>query len=340
MRKRKKVTIKDVAGELGISYATVSQALNHPREVSRTTVQKIIEKCRQLGYHKSISRKKRKMAIGVIAQDMYNLALGEYYTHVLAGVLKETQKLELRLEVEFLAEGDSPLMISKNSVDGVLLFGKIKKGLVEYLKQKEVPMILAGHPISNVEMNTVMPDGRAGMYQLTKYLLDLGHKKIAFIYSKPLHDYITANRIEGHRTALTESNSKISDKYLIEANWCHPISSYKATCKLLELNKTERPTAIIYMNDTMAYRAYKAFKERKVSIPKDISIAGFDDMALPNYIEPFNPTLTTVKVDQGLLGKTAVDQLLNLVEKPSNIALRYTLPVELQIKGSTGPIIK
>ncbi len=340
MRKRKKVTIKDVARELGISYATVSQALNHPREVSRITVQKIIEKCRQLGYKKSAPKRKRKGAIGIIAQDMYNLALGEYYTYVLAGALKEAQKRELRLEVEFLAEGDSPLMISKNTVDGVLLFGKIKKGLVQYLKQKEVPMILAGHPISNIEMHTVIADGRAGMYQLTNHLLELGHKKIAFIYSKPLHDYITANRIEGYRTALTENCIKISDKYLIEANWCHPISSYEATCKLLDLNKTERPTAIIYMNDTMAYRAYKAYQERKIKIPKDISIAGFDDMVLPNYIEPFNPTLTSVKVDQGLLGKTAVDLLLNLIEKPSKIALRYTLPIELKIKNSTGPVVK
>ncbi|NQU16599.1 MAG: LacI family DNA-binding transcriptional regulator [Candidatus Saganbacteria bacterium] len=337
-KRRKKVNIKDVARALNISYATVSQALNHPREVNRKTVQSVIEKCRELEYHKNIPRKKRKGVIGVIAQDIYNLVLGEYYTHVLVGVLEEVQKLNIRLEVEFLSEGNSPLMISKNSVDGVLLFGKIKKELVQHLRQNEIPMILVGHPIPHIELHTVMPDGRAGMYSLTKHLLDLGHRKIALVYSSPLRDYITADRIAGYRCALTEYRIKLTDKYLIEANWCHPESSYEATCSFLKLNKANRPTAIIYMNDTMAYRAYSAFTERKIRIPQDISIAGFDDLVIPNYIEPFKPTLTTVKVDQGLLGKTAVDLLLNLTEKPSKISLRYTLPVELKIKGSTGPV--
>ncbi|OGC24271.1 hypothetical protein A2291_06180 [candidate division WOR-1 bacterium RIFOXYB2_FULL_42_35] len=333
MTRRKKVRIKDIAKELNISYSAVSQAINHPREVSRQTVKNVLAKCQELGYVKILSNKKRKGAIGIIAQDIYNLAIGEFYNFVLKGVLEECQKRKIRLEVEFLPEGGLPLMISNNTVDGVLLFGKITKDLALALKQKGLPMLLVGHPIPHVELHTVMVDGRAGMHDVTRHLLDLGHKKIALIYSKPIYDYITADRMEGYRTALTEARLKIRDEYIVEAYWCEPISAYNATKSLLKMK--DRPTAIIYMNDTMAYRSYKAFAEEGVKIPKDISIAGFDDMPLPDYVWPFKPTLTSVGVDREMIGKTSVDVLMNLTENPSKLALRYTLPVELRVKEST-----
>jgi LacI family transcriptional regulator len=334
MTKRKKVRIKDIAKALGISHATVSQALNHPREVSRATVRSVVAKCEELGYIKKAKVSKRKGVIGIVAQDIYNLIYGEYYNHILVGILKELQKRELRVEVELVPEGGIPLMVSKNSVDGILLFGKIKKELVLSLKQKGIPMILVGHPIPHIELHTVMADGRSGMYAATKHLIELGHRSIALVYSSPLHDYITADRIAGYKVALTEANIKHRDEYLVKANWCHPESAYEATVKLLELKQP--PTAIVYMNDTMAYRSYKAFKKYKLNIPRDISVVGFDDMTLPDYIEPYKPSLTTVSVNQDLIGKTAVDVLMNLIEKPSKIALRYTLPVELVIKESSG----
>ena len=333
MVKRKKVRIKDIAKELNISYSAVSQALNHPREVSRQTVKAVLAKCEELGYVKHANNKKRKGCIGIIAQDIYNLALGEFYNVVLKGVLEECQKRKIRIETEFLPEGGMPLMVSNNTVDGVLLFGKIKKELVLALKQKGIPMLLVGHPIPQIELHTVMVDGRSGMHQITRHLLELGHKKIALIYSKPIYDYITADRMEGYRTALTEARLKIRDEYIVEAYWCDPISAYDATKKLIHLKN--RPTAIIYMNDTMAYRSYKAFAEEKVKIPKDISIAGFDNMVLPDYVEPYSPTLTSVTVDKEMIGRTSVDVLMNLTENPSKIALRYTLPVELVVKDST-----
>jgi len=333
MVRRKKVRIKDIAKELGVSYATVSQALNHPREVGRSTVKQVLAKCEELGYAKKVSTNKRKGVIGIIAQDIYNLVLGEYYNHIFHGVLEETQKRGLRIETEFLPEGAAPLMVSKNSVDGILLFGKISKELALMLKQKGIPVVLVGHPIAHLELHTVMTDGRAGMHDMTKYLIELGHKKIAMIYSAPIQDYITADRISGYRLALTEAGIKSNEEYLVKADWCHPVSSYEATLKLLDLK--DPPTAIIYMNDTMAYRGYKALAERKVKIPRDISVAGFDDMIFPDYMEPLKPALTTVKVDLPLIGKTALNILSDLIEKPSEIAVRYTLPVELQVKGST-----
>ncbi|MFH1362365.1 MAG: LacI family DNA-binding transcriptional regulator [bacterium] len=335
MARRKKVRLKDIAKQLGISFATVSQALNHPRLVRRQTVKMVMSKCEELGYVKKVSSKKRKGTIGVVAQDIYNLVLGDYYNYVLQGVLAESQKRGLKVEIECLKDENLPLMVSKNSVDGLLLFGKIKKELVLALKQKGVPLILVGHPIPNLELHTVMADGRAGVYELTKHLIELGHRKIAFVYSKPLQDYITADRIEGYRFALIESRFKINEEYLVEADWCSPESSYEATNKLLDLKQP--PTAIVYANDPMAYRAYQAIRERKLKIPKDMSIAGFDNMPISDYIEPFKPELTTVAAPRQQIGKTAVDVLQNLIEKPSKIALRYTLPVSLMIKGSTAP---
>jgi len=333
MKRRKKVRIKDIAKELGVSYATVSQALNHPREVNRATVRSVMAKCKELGYIKTTTNNKRKGVIGIIAQDIYNLVLGEHYNRIYVGVLEEAQKRELRIESEFLTNGNLPLMVSKNSVDGVLLFGKIKKELVLALKQKGIPMLLVGHPIPHLEMHTVMADGRRGTYEMTKHLIELGHKRIALVYSSPIQDYITTDRIEGYRCALTEHRLKLRDEYLAEANWCHPESAYEATIKLLELKN--RPTAIIYMNDTMAYRAYSAFGEKGLKVPQDISIAGFDNLDLPDYIESFEPALTTIDVDLEMIGQTSLDLLTNLIDKPAKVAMRHTLPVELSVKEST-----
>lgn len=335
-KRRKIVSIKDVAKKAGVSLSTVSFALNNPDRVAVDTRRHVLRIARELEYSR-IKKHGKKGYLGIVTDDNYNLIFGEFYNWVVFGILEELKARGLNVLIESTGKDPEyfPRMITKSLVDGVLFLGKSSLDVPYISKQKGIPILLVGHPIPEVEMNSIVPDGRNGTIQAINHLIELGHKRIAIIAGEPSYDPTTAERVEGYKYALAKAGLKESNEYMVQADFGKPETAIKLTEKLLDL--PESPTAIFCCSDSLAYRAYRAIKNRNLRIPEDISVVGFDDIAAPEYAELPKPELTTVRVDRIEMGRKSVELLFDLIENPGKTGFHFHLPVKLVIKKSTAP---
>jgi len=329
----KKIRIKEIAKTVGCSPATVSQAFNNPKLVNRKTRAKILETCEALGYTRRRFKKRSKRIIGVSGIS-HELILGEYYAKVTSSILSAAKEEGFNVMIEYFGDDEDtlPQMFSKKVLDGVLILGKISQDHVLQIKQHNIPLVLCGHPIPGIELHTVLSDGRAGIYDITKHLIGLGHKKIAHITGGPLFDPVVSDRLDGFRYALTEAGLSAPEEYILIGDFCDWGSAVKAVDKLMKLK--ESPSAIVCESDALAYTAYQRLVELGYKVPKDISITGFDNLPFPPYINNVKSKLTTVDVNLEELGRTAVNILLDMIENPSRAAYRHTLPTQI-IEGET-----
>lgn len=329
----KKIRIKEIAKEAGCSPATVSQAFNNPKLVNRKTRAKILEVCEALGYMRRRFKRRSKRIIGVTGVS-HELILGEYYTRVTSAILSAAKNEGFNVIIEYFGDKEAllPNMFSKKVLDGVLVLGKISQDHVLQIKQHDLPLVLCGHPIPGIELHTVLSDGRKGIYEVTRHLIEMGHKKIAHITGGPLYDPVVSDRLDGFRYALSEAGLSFPEEYIRLGDFCDWSSAVKAVDKLIELK--DPPSAIVCESDALAYTAYHRLLELGYKVPKDVALSGFDDLPFPPYINAVKPGLTTVNVNLEELGRTAVNILLDIIENPSRAAYRHTLPVEL-IQGET-----
>ena len=336
VKRRKLVSIKDVAKEAGVSLSTVSFALNNPERVGTQTRRHVLRIAREMDYMR-VKKLKKKGSIGLISDDYHNLLFGEFYNVVVFGILEELKKRKVNVLVESTGKDPEyfPRMITKSMVDGVLFLGKSSRDLIYIAQQKGIPIVLVGHPIPEVELHNIVPDGRSGAFQAVNHLIELGHKKIAMITGEPIYHPITAERVEGYRFALNKAGLSDKKEYMVEADFGKPETAVEATKKLLNLK--DPPTAIFCTSDSLAYRTYQAIKEKGLKIPNEISVIGFDDISAPDYAKLPVPELTTIYVDRKEMGRSSVEILFDIIQNPSKAAYRYSLPVQLTVKKSTAP---
>ena len=331
----RKIKIRDIARTAEVSPASVSQAFNDPHRVNRETRKRILEVAEKLGYVRIRQKKAKKGVIGVIADNYYNLLMGEFYNMVVLGILDELKSRKMNVLLEAVAAGEEyfPKMITKNLVDGLLFLGKVSRDLIMMIKQKDIPIVLVGHPIPDMEIHTIVSDGRSGAIQAVTHLIELGHKNIAIVTGEPAFDPITSERLEGYKFALSNAGIRTRAEYIAQADFGKPETATEAVVNLLGLK--DPPTAIFCASDSLAFRAYKAIDEAGLKIPKDISVVGFDNISAPPYAEEVSPSLTSINVDRYQMGKMSVDLLFDIIANPSKTACRHTLPVKLVIKNST-----
>lgn len=329
----RKIRIKEIAKEAGCSPATVSQAFNNPKLVNRQTRTRILEICSNYGYVRKRFNQKTKKIIGVTGIS-HSLILGEYYNRVTESILSYAKSQGINVIIEYFGDKEEtlPHMLTKKVLDGVLVLGKISQDHVLDIKQNNIPLVLCGHPIPGIELHTVLSDGRAGMYEVTKHLIKLGHKRIAHITGGPVFDPVVSDRLDGYRYALIEAQLEAREEYIAVGDFCDLKTASQAIDKFVNLKTA--PTAIVCQSDALAYSAYERLKALGHKVPQTISISGFDNLPFPEYINAIKPKLTTVDVNLELLGKTAVNVLIDIIGNPARSAYRHTLPVQL-IEGET-----
>jgi len=334
----KKTTIKEVAKRAKVSLATVSQVFNNPARVSPENRRAVLEAAEWVGYVRPWKRRGTQGAVGVIADNFANCFEGEFYNIVVESIAQELKVINKNIYLEALGQKDEyfPQIITKNLVDGILFLGKIFPNHIIMTKQRHIPFIMVGHPIPNIELHAVVPDNRSGAIQAVEHLLSLGHKKIAIVLGEPTYDPTTFERLEAYRFALSQAKIEPLKEYIVQADFGRPATAHNETKKLLNL--ADPPTAIFYTSDSLAYRGYQAIAEAGLKIPEDISVVGFDNIDLKDYLKPDGPPLTSVEIDRRKMGKIAVELLYQIIDNPQRIPLRYTLPVKLVVKESTAKL--
>jgi LacI family transcriptional regulator len=338
------VTINDVAEKAGVSIKTVSRVINHEPHVRQIVQDKVQEAIRQLGYKPNVSARRLASARSFLLTLLYNNPNDSYVTSITGGALSCSHDLGYGLLVESpqLEEsgelesgiGDAVLAtLQRNHSDGVILTPPFadNEELVRFLRRKGVPLVtVGGRPGVNRIANVLIDDAQAG-YDITRHLIDAGHKRIGFISGVSAH-CSSAMRQDGYTKALREASIEI-DPALITSGYFDYDRAMEQAARLLDL--PQPPTAIFACNDEMAAAVLAVAQQRQMQVPADLAIAGFDDTPFARAVWP---QITTVRQPFAEMAAKAVQLLVEdirngrrLPDAPSDIYLPY----ELVVRGST-----
>lgn len=267
------------------------------------------------------------MTIGYIIHPRHTLAPHSFYGDVLLGADQEARKYGYH--VIFSAEGDLkiPNIVLQNRIDGLILAGcDIPHETILHLKLQGLPLVLVDNHINKIDSITI--DNVEGAYEAIKHLINLGHRRIAFI-CEWFGDLSFSERFAGYKKALAEHNIPIDENLLAEGEPRQQQTGYIAAERLLSQTI---PTAIFSANDLVAVQAMRVIREHGLRIPENISIVGFDDAEVCKHVEP---PLTSVRVYRKEMGALAVRRLLDLIENPEQPSTHIRVHTELVVRSST-----
>lgn len=323
------VTIKDISKALGVSPATVSKALNGYRDVNPQTAERIRQAAKEMHYLPNVAARQLKTNIshniGVLFVDETNCGLThEYFASILNSAKEELELLGY--DITFISPNIAGQKASflehtrYRNCDGVLIacVDFTKEQVIE-LVQSEIPTVTIDYQFDN--RSAVMSDNVEGAYELTRHLLEQGHRKIGLIHGE--NTLVTKKRLNGFWRAVREYGAVIPNEYVIEGMYHDVESSAKATRKLMSL--ADRPTAIMYPDDYAYIGGMTELEKMNISVPDEVSVTGYDGI---NLSQVLRPRLTTYAQDSDLIGRLSARKLVEEIEDRKN-----SVPETIMVSG-------
>ncbi len=313
----KAVKLADIAKEFGVSTVTVSKALSGQKGVSEEMREKIVNLADELGYKQPSAAKKERLEkgynIGVLIRenyfDKYNSFYLSLYQQVSAKAvskgsftLLETigEKVEHDLEL--------PQLVREDKVDGLIIIGRLSDGYLDMLEKKsKVPLMYVDFSDSKGIEDAVVSDSYYGAYTITKYLLEAGHRDIAFVGTVLSTSSIT-DRYLGYTKALMEYGIEIKKEWVIDDRYIS--TGMIDDEKLIQLPEN-MPTAFFCNCDLVGSMLIKKLENAGYKIPEDMSVVGYDNFLYPGVCDV---EITTYEVDTKEMARRAVN---NLIKKMS-----------------------
>ncbi|MFM1770182.1 MAG: hypothetical protein RJA22_2711 [Verrucomicrobiota bacterium] len=332
------VRLKDIAARAGVSTMSVSKALRDAPDIAATTKARIRALAEEMGYmpdtFAQALRNRQSRLFGVVISALTN----PVYARMLMAI--EEQAYELGYQLVFAQSLNRPdreqkvirQMLSRR-VDGLFIAPVYRleatAPVYQDLRRRGTPVVLLGpkapfcQDFFNVETNDL-----AASYTATRHLLDLGHRRIAFLTGPPTVPS-SVERLEGYRRALLEASLPVDDRLIFAAGGTIE-EGEKAALQMLSENPGA--TAVQTANDLVAIGAATVFLQQGLSIPRDLSIVGFGNILVSEH---FRVPLTTIRQPKYRLGSAAMDTMLRVLrgEHPNT----KRLPAELEIRASTAP---
>lgn len=340
-KKSANITIHDVARLAGVSIKTVSRVLNKEPKVRVATAEKVMKAVDALNYSPNLSartlRSDRSFLLGLIYD---NPSIG-YISGIEIGAHKRCRHYGYHLIVEPIDSQDKRLeetigaFLVKSKLDGVILTPPIcdNAKVLNALRKNEVPFVqIAPKNPTDSDYYVYMDDEKAA-YEMTSYLISLGHRNIGIIKGDP-EQAAGKQRYLGYKRALQNNNIDLNKDYIKQGYFTYR-SGLTCTEALMSLDSP--PTALFVCNDDMAIGAASVAHKHEINIPRDLSIAGFDDIPFASGIWP---SLTTVRQPIGEMASAAVDLLLNhavISSAEDQPAHSKRLDFEIIIRESTAP---
>jgi len=335
-------TIRDIARIAQVSVGTVSNYLNNPELLADTTKEKIQIAIDEVGYFPNSAARSLKSnqtrRIGIIPginpshnksvtpsdttfleflSAVNTVAAENNYAILMAASLEDAEEMAIYKQ-----------LVGEGQVDGFILSGTRRNDpRLIFLDEQNFPYVAFGR--SNVGKGILVDvDGAAGIEMAVDHLVELGHKKIAFI-TPPNELMCTQDRLAGFERAMKKHNIKIMDNYILEGDFQE--ESGRASMYLL-LDLADPPTAVITANDICAFGAITALGNRKLQTGKDMSVIGFDDIRMASH---WSPPLTTVWQPYREIGFMAGSLLIDLING-KDLQKEYLLEPRLIIRNSAG----
>lgn len=326
-------SMADIARQVGVSVSTVSRALSdNPKStgnVSAATRQSIEKIAEQSGYRKRRSATRR--VAFVIDHDLFQ-SPGQFYSAVIAGVQEEAMRQGCVMQFLAVSPGQSKvrtLGLDPATVAGIIVVGVFHDDLVLELRQMSAPMIMVDYHLPAEDIPAVLVDNPNGILKACKFLADLGHRRVAHIAGDS-RETSSHERLYGFREARSLYGLEIADELIVESDGSIG-GGLKAAERLLSL--TQPPTAIVAYSDLVAIGAMDAAKKAGVRVPDELSVVGFDDIALASEVVP---SLTTVQVPKRAIGALAVRWLLGQLQHNEEPIAQIVVSTSLVVRDSTG----
>src|SRR5512133_4205944 len=320
------VSIKDIARAAQVSHSTVSRALRDSPLVNPETRALIHKIAAEKGYTVSaVARSlvtRRTNTIGVVVTSIADPFVGQVVGGIEEFALAHGYSVILATcHADPDREQRAVRSFHERRVDGILVTASRVGALyMPMLEEMKVPIVLINNQHPGEFGYHVSIDNPAGARAATAHLIELGHRRIAYIGDRfGLHS--DEERCAGYRTTLERSGIAFDAELVVNGDG-GPENGAQAMRTLLDL--TDPPTGVFCYNDMAAYGAMRAARERGLRVPEDISIAGFDDLFLSSYTDP---PLTTVRQPMQEMGRDAADILLDLLAggKPTSVIKPGTL---------------
>jgi LacI family transcriptional regulator len=325
-------TINDVAAAAGVSVATVSKAVNGRYGVALETVERVLSVVHELGYESSLvassMRSRRTGVIGVLVADFE-----PFSAEVLKGVggaLHESRYDLLAYSGSRQPSSEGWERRSLSRLSGTLIDGVIMVTPTVVSASVDVPIVAIDPHTGRADVPTVESDSFGGARHATTYLVELGHRRIAYVAGRP--DLRSSNlRDAGYRRALSEAGIPFDPSLIAVGRYEHDTVREVA---LPLLSRPDRPTAVFAANDISAIAVIEVAVELGLDVPRDLSVIGFDDVPEASQ---FSPALTTVHQPMQSLGAAGAELLVALMggETPERTHLR--LPTRLVRRATTAP---
>lgn len=332
------VNIKDIAKKAGVSPATVSRALNDDPRISEETKKRVKEIARRLRYKpnqaaRSLITRETKTIGFLILKKEKPLVADPFYSIILYSAQNELHEMGYHLLYGIIPHGKLnpkkvPRMLQEERIDGLILAGPdMPKEFIETIRKTGIPLILVDNYSEDVD--SVLADNVRGAYIATKYLIDLGHRNIAFA-SGPLDQISVYERWEGYKKALMEANIEYNSNYMVEEKELTMRTGRHAFQVLWKNEK--KPTAILAANDPMALGIIQCAKDMGIKVPDHLSVIGIDDIDLSSQ---FDPPLTTIRIFKEEMGIVTAKRLIDRIKNPNQPPIKIIVSTELVIRNST-----
>ena len=342
MRKSfKKTSIKDIAKEANVAISTVSHVINETKYVTDETREKVIKAIKKLNYRTNIIarglRTKSIRTIGVLLPDISQ----PFFAQVLRGIEETARNRNYTLIMGctfYDIEEEERQMNSMidQSIDGLIFFcGYDTYNHIKKAYESNIPVVVLDREISDKKVPAVLIDNTLAMQKAVEYLIKLGHREIGYI-SFPYENQTTVRkRYEGYLRALENNGINFNSDFVIIDNQLR-LDELKGTYSVVrtKINETRIPTAYVTLADFLALGVIKALREFGLAVPDDVSVMGFNNEIICEFSDP---PLTTVKQPKKMMGKTAADLLIDIIESKKIESNRIILPTEIVERNSTAP---
>jgi len=312
---------------------TASRAVNNRPGVSGETREHVLKVAADLGYVSNRAAQKlsggRSHVIGVIATDLENQYTGTLIASMseAAWVAGYETLIYSHVERERRPSG-SVVQLLRQISDGVIAILPLEFGYLGELAAINIPVITIDHVGDTAEFPSVTTDCLEGARTAMKYLIGLGHRRIAYIAGDE-RLASTRDRRQAYLETLSQYGLEADSSLIMPGDFTQR-SGLEATNKLLLLAKP--PTAIFAANDLSAFGAIIAIKAAGLRVPDDISVIGFDDIP---FAAEYSPALTTIRQPLHQIGRSAVSSLLEVIAETVPVSRQVVLPTELIVRAST-----
>ena len=335
-RNARVVKLKDIALACGVSAATVSRALNGQINPDKKNASFIRQKAREMGYVPNAAARTLKTSRSYNIGILYEDRMDHEYFSLLLNELRfdaEDQGYDLtfiRRSSHTKEEGTYFDRAKRRSLDGVIVVqADFNAADVMHLVSGSIPTVVIDHAYEGCDC--VMNDNRASMEALVRAAWEKGHRRIACIRGED--SVVTRERLAGFYKQCAEMGVRVPAEYVPEAHFHDPASCAKAVAGLTRLEAP--PSCIICPDDFSCLGALAALEERRLRVPRDVSLAGYDGIRMGQMMRP---RLTTIRQDAAGVAQAAVSQLLDAIENPETHQPRQVTVQGTLLEGETlGP---